>query len=56
VEWYPQVAGAELVVLGDCYDAARRGNAAVWNGAVQSFCVAVGCSTVAGLSLKRGGT
>src|SRR5262249_54033235 len=36
-EWYQQVPGAELVVLRDCYHAAHRENATVWNAALQSF-------------------
>jgi pimeloyl-ACP methyl ester carboxylesterase len=36
-EWYQQVPGAELVVLRDCYHAAHRENATVWNAAVQGF-------------------
>ena len=37
LEWQQQVRGAELVVLRDCYHAAHRENALVWNAAVQSF-------------------
>jgi pimeloyl-ACP methyl ester carboxylesterase len=37
IEWHQQVAGAELVILRDCYHAAHRENAPAWNAAVQSF-------------------
>jgi pimeloyl-ACP methyl ester carboxylesterase len=37
LEWQAQVPGAEFVVLRDCYHAAHRENAPVWNAAVQSF-------------------
>jgi pimeloyl-ACP methyl ester carboxylesterase len=37
VEWQQQVPGSELAILRDCYHAAHRENAPVWNAAVQSF-------------------
>ena len=37
LEWQQQVPGAELVVLRDCYHAAHRENAGVWNAAVLDF-------------------
>lgn len=37
VEWHQQVPDSELVILRDCYHAAHRENAPVWNAAVQSF-------------------
>jgi pimeloyl-ACP methyl ester carboxylesterase len=37
MEWHQQVPGAELVILRDCYHAAHRENAPVWNAAVQDF-------------------
>jgi pimeloyl-ACP methyl ester carboxylesterase len=37
VEWHQQVPDAELVVLRDCYHAAHRENAPVWNAAVSDF-------------------
>jgi pimeloyl-ACP methyl ester carboxylesterase len=37
VEWSAQVPGSELAILRDCYHAAHRENAPVWNAAVQSF-------------------
>ncbi len=36
-EWSQQVPEAELVILRDCYHAAHRENAPLWNAAVQSF-------------------
>ena len=37
MEWHAQVPNAELVFLRDCYHAAHRENAPLWNAAVQSF-------------------
>ncbi|MBV9327392.1 MAG: alpha/beta hydrolase [Chloroflexi bacterium] len=37
MEWHAQVPNAELVILRDCYHAAHRENAPLWNAAVQSF-------------------
>ena len=39
MEWSQQVPGAELVILRDCYHAAHRENAPVWNAAVQEWLV-----------------
>jgi pimeloyl-ACP methyl ester carboxylesterase len=39
IEWHRQVPGSELVILRDCYHAAHRENAPVWNAAVQSFLI-----------------
>jgi 3-oxoadipate enol-lactonase len=37
MEWHQQVPGSEMVVLRDCYHAAHRENAAMWNAAVLDF-------------------
>ena len=37
VEWQQQVPDSELAILRDCYHAAHRENAPLWNAAVQSF-------------------
>jgi len=36
-EWHQQMAGSEFVVLRDCYHAAHRENALLWNQAVHGF-------------------
>jgi pimeloyl-ACP methyl ester carboxylesterase len=36
-EWHQQMAGSEFVVLRDCYHAAHRENALLWNQTVHGF-------------------